>query len=349
MQEDFLQRMHSIAFRTTQNECLDLPEITEEVRTVELESKAKKLYEQLEQESYASLKSGEVTAPNVLTKLLRLSQVCGGYLTDDNGKLQTVSKSKMGALEDIVDSVLEEDKKLVIMARFKAELDDIQMMLEKKNIEYAVVRGGVDNRPEQVSNFLNNPKCKVFVGQIQAAGLGITLTAASTMCFYSLDFNMSNFDQARARIHRVGQKNNCHYIYLQTKDMVDKKVLKALRNKIDLAKLLVDDYRNGRDPFKNKIAEKFYSEQGYSLSDDACAELRNIFDQAKNSQTFGNGRYVRNVFEKTVNAQALRLNGNLELDTRELMLITGEDVRTIIPELNSLTTKRSVMGFNSNL
>ena len=90
----------------------------------------------------------------------------------------------------------------------------------------------------------------VFVGQIAAAGLGLTLTAASTMCFYSLDYSMSNFEQAKARIHRISQRENCHYIYLVAKNTVDVKVLRALRNKVNLAKALVDDYRAGRNPYK---------------------------------------------------------------------------------------------------
>lgn len=61
---------------------------------------------------------------------------------------------------------------------------------------------------------------------------------------------MSNFEQAKARIHRAGQKENCHYIYLVCKGTVDRKVLYALRKKIDLAKMLVDDYRKGRNPFR---------------------------------------------------------------------------------------------------
>ena len=97
--------------------------------------------------------------------------------------------------------------------------------------------------------FQEDEGCRVFVGQIAAAGLGLTLTAASTMVFYSLDYSMSNFDQARARIHRVGQKENCHYIYLIAKGTVDRKVIRSLRNKIDLAKTLVDDFRKGANPF----------------------------------------------------------------------------------------------------
>lgn len=251
MTNDFLQSMHSIAFRVTKAECLDLPEITEEVRTVELEPKAMKIYTELEKESYTELANSEVSAVNVLTKLLRLSQVTGGHLTDDEGDTNPVSTAKVNALSDILDSAMEEDKKVVVMARFVPELNDIQALLQKKKIGYAVVRGGVKNRADEISRFQNDADCRVFVGQIAAAGLGITLTAASTMVFCSLDYSMSNFEQAKARIHRVSQSNNCHYIYLIAKDTVDRKVLRSLRNKGNLARTLVDDYRKGRNPFQN--------------------------------------------------------------------------------------------------
>lgn len=251
LREDFLKKMHSVAYRVTKAECLDLPEITEEVRTVELESKAMKLYSNLEKESYTQMAGSEVSAVNVLTRLLRLSQITGGHLTDDEGDDNAVSTAKPEALSDIVDSAVAEGKKLVVMARFIPELNDIQELLEKKGICYSVVRGGVKNRDEEIRRFQEDDDCRVFVGQIAAAGLGITLTAASTMVFYSLDYSMSNFEQAKARIHRVSQKENCLYIYLIAKNTVDRKVLRSLRNKVDLAKLLVDDYRKGRNPFKD--------------------------------------------------------------------------------------------------
>ena len=90
----------------------------------------------------------------------------------------------------------------------------------------------------------------MFVGQIQAAGVGITLTAASTMVFFSLDYSMANHTQAMARIHRVGQRNACTYLYLCCRGTVDMKVINALQNKQDLAKALIDDYRSGINPFE---------------------------------------------------------------------------------------------------
>ena len=104
-------------------------------------------------------------------------------------------------------------------------------------------------RDEQIAAFQNDPDLPVFIGQIATAGLGITLTAASLMVFYSLDYSMSNYEQTRARIHRVGQKNECTYIHLVARGTVDEKVLKALHDKANLAKSLVDDYRAGMNPF----------------------------------------------------------------------------------------------------
>lgn len=249
MLDEFLQRMHSISYRVTKEECLDLPGITEEIRTVELEPKAMKIYKELLKESYTELGQKEVSAVNVLTKLLRLSQVTGGHITDDEGDNNTVSTAKVDAFADILDTAMAEEKKIVVMARFIPELNDIEALLKKKGIGYATVRGGVKNREEAIRRFQEDSDCRVFVGQIAAAGLGITLTAASTMVFYSLDYSMSNFEQAKARIHRVSQTENCHYIYLVAKGTVDTKVLRALRQKVDLAKSLVDDYRKGINPF----------------------------------------------------------------------------------------------------
>lgn len=253
MEQELMKRLHCIAFRATKAECLDLPKMTDIIRYVDLEPAAARVYNDLVKESYAELGKSEVTVTNVLTRLLRLSQLTGGFIGDDEGNApQRISTAKISALEDIVEQVLQEGKKLVIIARFVAEINAISKMLEKRGIGYSCIMGGVKDREEQVTAFQNDPNTQVFIGQIATAGLGITLTAASTMVFYSEDYSMSNFEQAKARIHRVGQKENCTYIYLVAKGTVDEKVLEALRSKADLARALVDDYRRGQNPFSVK-------------------------------------------------------------------------------------------------
>ena len=251
MTEELTRRIHSIAFRATKAECLDLPETTEIVRMVELETSAQRMYRDLVQDSFLSLKDGEVTAANVLTRLLRLSQLTGGFLCEDGADRPTqVDSTKLTALADIIDSAAQDGKKLVIIARFLPEISAIQNMLERKQIHFSVISGDVKDRDEQVRRFQTDPDVTVFVGQIATAGMGITLTAADTMVFYSLDYSMSNFEQAKARIHRVGQRNPCTYLYLVAAGTVDEKVLQALRDKADLARVLIDEYRAGKNPFK---------------------------------------------------------------------------------------------------
>lgn len=247
---EFLTKLHSCAYRVTKEECLDLPDTTEEIRKVTLENDAMDLYRNIEKENFAELAGSEVSAVNILSRLLRLSQITGGHVTDDERTTRTVSRAKLEALSDIIESVTADGGKLVIMARFTAELDDIEDLLDKKHIEHAVIRGSTTDRDDQIFRFQNVRDCRVFVGQIAAAGLGLTLTVSHTMCFYSLDYSMSNFEQSKARIHRVGQKNVCHYIYLIAEQTVDSKVLQSLRDKTDLAHLLIDEWRSGKNPYE---------------------------------------------------------------------------------------------------
>lgn len=112
------------------------------------------------------------------------------------------------------------------------------------------MRGGISDRAEGIRKFHEDTGCCVFVGQIAVVGLGITLTAVSTMVFYILDYYMSNFEQVKTRIHRVSQTENFLYIYIIAKNTVDAKILCFLSDKVNLSRTLVDDYRNRIDTFQ---------------------------------------------------------------------------------------------------
>lgn len=251
MKDEIKKKIHSIAFVAKKSDCLDLPQVTEIVRKVDLEPCALKIYKALVKESFVQLKKMEISTTNILTKILRLSQLTGGFLSGDNEKrICKISTAKLKALEDIIDGVTESGKKLVIMARFLPEIDAIKKLLVKKNLDFSILTGNVKNREEQIKKFQNDKNTLVFLGQIASAGLGITLVASSTMVFYSLDYSMSNFEQAKARIHRTGQLEPCTYIYLIASNTIDEKILKALKNKLDLAKSLTDEYKSGRSPYE---------------------------------------------------------------------------------------------------
>ena len=243
-----IKKEYSIAYRVTKEEALDLPEQTFLKRYIPLEGKAKALYSRLKHDSYAELENGgQVTAPTVLTKLLRLQQFTGGFLQpDDASKPEWVFDGKIQALNDILDDyVIGEDKKLVIFCRFRAEINAITDALNKKKIRFISIYGDVkiESRGDLVDDFQNNPETKVALLQLDTAGLGITLTAADTCVYYSVNWNYASYSQSLARIHRIGQRNNCTYIHLITEGTVDREVYKALEKKEDLANTIVDDWK----------------------------------------------------------------------------------------------------------
>ena len=245
--DELTSKAHSVAYRITKEEALDLPEQIFLNRYCELEPTARKIYDTVVKESYAELMDGEITATNVLTKLMRLSQIAGGHVKDDEGRMQVISKSKLNELKDIMeDVIIDNKKKLVIFARFIPEIESIKSLAREMDIRYSYITGEIktEERSEMCSKFQNDNNIKLFIAQIQTAGLGITLTAADTAVFYSLDFNYANYSQAIARTHRIGQKNTCTYINLIATETVDEKILKALESKQDIAKNIVDNWRD---------------------------------------------------------------------------------------------------------
>lgn len=250
--EGLIKKEHSIAFRVTKDEALDLPEQTFETRRIQFSQKEKNLYERIKKDSYAELDGGgHITATTVLTRLLRLQQLAGGFLVqDDAQKPQLVSRAKLDALADIIeDYVIGSGKKLVIFARFIAEVKAIMELADKvlpKELKQVAIYGDIkkEDRGDIVKQFQEDPKTVLFIGQIDTAGTGITLTAADTCVYYSKNFNYATYSQSLSRIHRIGQRNCCTYIDLEIEGTIDELISKALSRKEDMAKTVVDNWRD---------------------------------------------------------------------------------------------------------
>ena len=250
--DTLIKKEHSIAYRVTKDEALDLPEQTFENRVVPMNKKERSIYDKLRRDGYAELEgSGTITATTVLTKLLRLQQFTGGFLVEDAAdRPKLVSRGKLDALEDILlDYVVDGRKKLVIFARFLPEIHEIEALckkvLGKADMRAVAIYGDIkkEERGAIVQQFQKDPATTVFIGQIDTAGTGITLTAADTCVYYSVNFNFATYSQSLSRIHRIGQKNRCTYIHLVAEKTIDETILQALAKKEDLAKTVVDNWR----------------------------------------------------------------------------------------------------------
>lgn len=253
-EDELVQKEHSIAFRVTKEEALDLPEQTFETRYIEMTPKERRTYDALKRESVADIEGGgTITATTVLTKLLRLQQFTGGFLVKDGAsEPEQVSTAKLDALKDIIeDYVIDGEKKLVVFARFIPEVNAIIDMAEKTlkpdktGKKVVSIQGSVmkEERGNIIEQFQKDPDTVLIVGQIDTLGVGVTLTAADTCVYYSKTYNYATYEQSLSRIHRISQRNVCTYIDLVCADSVDEKISTALKKKEDLATKIVDNWK----------------------------------------------------------------------------------------------------------
>ena len=246
--DELVEKEHSVAYRVTKEECLDLPQQTYINRYVQFTDAEQAMYEQLRKSCFLELETGEnVTATTILTMYLRLLQLTGGFLTaDESAHPKQVNTAKLDALADIIDDyVTDAGKKLVIFAIFRPEIAAIENLLRQRKIQYGSIYGDVplEERGQIVEDFQTNPDTKVFVAQTATAGLGITLHAASTAVFYSYNYNYGDYAQAQARIHRIGQHHPVTYIHLVVDGSIDERVLAVLDNKEEISDTVVDNWR----------------------------------------------------------------------------------------------------------
>lgn len=128
---------------------------------------------------------------------------------------------------------LEEEDKLVVFAYHRDVIAEIKQSLEEAGVQCVVLTGDTpqEKRQQAVDGFQNNSKVRVFIGNILAAGVGITLTASSHVVFTELDWVPGNVSQAEDRTHRIGQRNSVLVQHLVIDESIDAKMAQALVDK----------------------------------------------------------------------------------------------------------------------
>jgi SWI/SNF-related matrix-associated actin-dependent regulator 1 of chromatin subfamily A len=144
---------------------------------------------------------------------------------------QEVALAKMPICLEHIENLLQGVDKLVVFAVHRSVIKSLQMELAKYNP--VVIDGSVTQavRNRNVDVFQSDPHCRVLIGNIQAAGVGLTLTAASNVVFVEITWVPGELDQAIDRCHRIGQKNNVLAQFLMLKDSVDQMLLRKIMDK----------------------------------------------------------------------------------------------------------------------
>jgi SNF2 family DNA or RNA helicase len=236
--DELTQNIEGHSFRVLKKDCLDLPEKIYQREYVELSPKQRKLYEQLRKEFVTELGDETLTASEAITRMLRLQQIlCGWFPTEEKVVPIDDKNPRMEALKELLANI---QSKVIIWARFKADLRAIQDMLGDSAVAY---HGDIsnDDRAMAVKRFQEDDRIRYFIGQPQSGGIGLTLTAADYAIYYSNSFDLETRLQSEDRCHRIGTTNNVTYIDLEAPKTIDTKIIKALREKKNLADVVTKD------------------------------------------------------------------------------------------------------------
>jgi SNF2 family DNA or RNA helicase len=228
--------------RILKEDCLDLPEKTFVKHYVELTAEQKKVYTQMKREAIAFLDGKMQSSVTVMTQLMRLHQITCGHFTADDGTIKDLPCSRLAELMNILENV---EGKTIIWSHYTHDVRRIIEQIKKVYGEDSVVdyygATDTDARSANIKKFQNDDNCRFFVGTTHTGGYGITLTAGSNMIYFSNGYDLEKRQQSEARIDRIGQTKKMTYIDIMTQDTIDERIVKALRNKVDIANTIMDE------------------------------------------------------------------------------------------------------------
>ena len=235
--DELKEKLDRFSFRVKKEECLDLPDKLYVKREVDLTDEQARAYQQMKTLALAQFEQGMMSTVNALTQLMRLHQITCGHVKLDNGTVMPLPNKR---IEELMSIVEETDGKMIIWATYRHDIDAIKLALQK---EYGMESVGTyygdtedDERQRVVLEFQNpESKLRFFVGNPSTGGYGLTLTAANVVVYYSNSFDLEKRLQSEDRAHRIGQTKNVTYIDLIAVKTVDEKIVKALRDKIDIS------------------------------------------------------------------------------------------------------------------
>jgi SNF2 family DNA or RNA helicase len=241
--DELKDKLDRFAFRVTKDECLDLPDKIYLRRDVELTAEQKKTYEQMKLMALSVLDEGLVSTNNALTQLMRLHQIVCGYVKLDDGQELDLPNNR---LSELMDLLAESDGKVIIWANYRKNIQDIKLAIQKEYgmTSVATYYGdtAAEDRQDIVDKF-SDPKSELrfFVGNPTTGGYGLTLVSSHTVVYFSNSFDLEKRLQSEDRAHRIGQTEKVTYIDLIATNTVDEHIVKALRNKINIASAVLGE------------------------------------------------------------------------------------------------------------
>ena len=230
--EELRDRTTGLTLRRLKENVLDLPDKI--ITPVYLRLKSK-MYEEIMGEYYDWYDKNPEESKSLTVQFTKLTKI-----------RQVIADEKIAQTIELAENIVEQGKKVIIFCNFTDSLNKICEHFGKT----AVKLDGSMSKPQRqhsVDGFQENDKVKVFVGNIKAAGVGLTLTAGEAVIMNDLSFLPSDHAQAEDRAYRYGQKNNVLVYYPIFENTIEGIIYDILNNKKQVIATVMGDNQNTAD------------------------------------------------------------------------------------------------------
>jgi SWI/SNF-related matrix-associated actin-dependent regulator 1 of chromatin subfamily A len=224
--EELRDRTSRQVLRRLKTDVLDLPDKI--ITPVYLRLKSKE-YEELMGEYFEWYEKNPDESSSLTVQFTKLTKV-----------RQIIANEKIRSTIELVENILEQDKKVIVFTNFTDSLNKIYEHFGKKAV-YLDGSCSPAKRQNAVDEFQNNDKIKVFVGNLKAAGVGITLTSAEAVVMNDLSFVPSDHAQAEDRSYRYGQKSNVSVYYPIFENTIEGVIYDILNKKKNIFETVMGD------------------------------------------------------------------------------------------------------------
>ncbi|MCF8111881.1 MAG: DEAD/DEAH box helicase [Desulfobacteraceae bacterium] len=237
------------ALRRTKAAVLEeLPEKIEDIRYCRLSDAQVRLYRDAVARRGSNLRQQLMQADkdipyiHIFALLTLLKQICNHPATVAENTGESLSKASLSEMNsgkwelfvELLDTCLENNRKVVVFSQFVAMVNLILKYLENREIKTASITGSTRNRGQEIERFNNDPDCLVFIGSLKAGGSGIDLTGGSVVIHYDRWWNAAKEDQATDRVHRIGQSRGVQVFKLVTDGTLEEKISAIVERKKNL-------------------------------------------------------------------------------------------------------------------
>lgn len=241
-----LEKIQPYCFFADIDKCLDLPPVVTVTREAQMTPDLKRVYKELEKTLVTEIQGVDIATPVALTKLMKLRELCGGFILTADGQTLTVDCPKIEVLNEILEDAGQ--KQVIIWNNFTWEANRIIKELGRENC--AVLNGDVKDKDVEIKDFQEGRK-RYLVAHPKSGGAGLTFVNSCLMVDYSLDYSHDNAVQTQGRFRRPGQKStHLTRVRIIMKDSIDEIILGVLEGKYqewEIVRLFLAKTKGGND------------------------------------------------------------------------------------------------------